>query len=299
MGNIRTIAAALTLLLNVGLVAAANAQDSTLIGMDIPNANGPLNLVTVQTATGQLTTVGTLLPNTTNVGITSNSSGYDSLTNTFSFEYTPSFNNPIQPEQLMTVNATTGQIISNIPFGSADSQPAFLLTPLAPNLGNFTTVNASTSVTTPVITATTGNIQTVNVGTALNVASGATVNMGGNPIQDVGAPVAPTDAATKGYVDASIGGLADTFNSGLNQAFKKIDQNSQGIAIAMAMSGLSLSSDKNAVVGGNVGFYDGKQAVAFQGAIRVTHNVTFNGGIGFGLDDNSPVGARLGFQVEF
>src|SRR5206468_3522631 len=145
--------------------------------------------------------------------------------------------------------------------------------------------------------ATTGNIETVNVGAAFNAASGSAINMGGNRIQNVAVPAAATDAATKGYVDTSISGIASSFNSGLNQAFKKIDQNSQGIAIAMAMSGLSLSANKNAVIGGNVGFYNGKRAAAFQGAIRIDQDVTLNGGIGFGFQDKSQVGGRVGFQV--
>ena len=97
--------------------------------------------------------------------------------------------------------------------------------------------------------------------------------MGGNRIQNVATPTAATDAATKGYVDTSVGGIANSFNNGLNQAFKKIDRNSQGIAIAMAMSGVTLSPDRNAVIGGNFGFYNGKQAVAFQGAIRMDQDL--------------------------
>ena len=150
-------------------------------------------------------------------------------------------------------------------------------------------------MTTGLITATTANIQTVNVGSTLTVASGGTIDMGGNRVQNVGAPIAATDAATKGYVDTAVSGIS----TGLNQAFKKIDQNSQGIAIAMAMSGLTLSADKRAVIGGNLGFYNGKRAVAFQAAIRMDRDVTLNGGIGFGLQDKAQLGGRVGMQVEF
>jgi hypothetical protein len=296
MMNVRMIGAAVAVLLNLGFIAVSRAQESTLIGLQDAGI-GQFSLVTVQTSTGQITPLasaaGVAEVPTTNYG-------YNSVTNTYSFAYYPSVSMDV--ERLRTVSATTGQTISDVELAAIPT-PASVdyqkLAPLAPNLGNFSTVVASTSVTTPVITATTANIQTANIGGAINVATGATVNMGGNTIQDVGNPVAPTDAANKQYVDNAIGGVASSFNSGLNEAFKKIDQNSQGIAVAMAMSGLSLSSDKNALIGGNVGFYDGKQAVAFQGAVRLIHNITFNGGIGFGLDDNSPVGARLGFQVEF
>jgi hypothetical protein len=382
----RITAAAAMMAASAGIFSA-DAQDGTLIGLQQNVSNGPFTLVTVQTSTGQVTTLANE-PGVGNITFGSNS-GYNNLNNTFSFEYNTSVTGPVR---LRTVNAANGQTISDIQTSSASFFPAYdYLTPLTPNLGNFTTldttglatlnsasvtnglsvgggatvggalsatglstlnggvqtttlsttgaatlnsasvtndlavgggatvggalsvnglatlsggvqtttVNAATSVATPSITATTGNIQTVHVGTALTVASGGTVNMGGNRIQNVAAPAVATDAATKGYVDTSVTGIASSFNSGLNQALKKIDQNSQGIAIAMAMSGVSLSPDKNAVIGGNLGFYNGNKAAAFQGAIRMDQNITLSGGLGFGLQDKAQVGGRFGLQVEF
>ncbi len=95
-----------------------------------------------------------------------------------------------------------------------------------------------------------------------------------------------TDAANKAYVDA-----------GLSKAFKEIDKNTQGIAIAMAMGGLALPDSKNFVVGANLGFFDSKQALAIQGAMRLTPYVSVNGGVGMGLDDASTLGGRVGLQV--
>ena len=142
---------------------------------------------------------------------------------------------------------------------------------------------------------TTANIQNVNVGSAFLVAPGATVDLGGNRVQNVGTPVAGSDAASKAYVDSSV----NVLNTGLNQAFKKIDQNTQGIAIAIAMGGLTLSGNKDFAISGNVGFYDSKQALAFQSAIRLGPVVTLNGGVGFGLNDTGKVGGRVGLQAEF
>jgi len=362
---------------------SANAQDGTLIGVQIVNSAIPqFNLVTMQASTGEVTV---LTPESGIREELGGNSGYNNLNNTYSFGYGPLASNS---QRLRTVDATTGKTVSDILLSSDLSSTGYVgLSPLTPNLGNFTTLsttglaalnsasvtndlsvgggatvggalnvtglstlsggvqtttlittglatlnsasvtndlsvgggatvggalsvtglstlsggvqtttlNAATSVTTPLISATTGNIETVNVGTALNAASGSTINMGGNRIQNVAAPSVATDAATKGYVDTAVGGI----NNGLNQAFKKIDRNSQGIAIAMAMSGVTLSPDRNAVIGGNFGFYNGKQAVAFQGAIRMDQDVTLNGGIGFGFQDRSQVGGRVGFQVEF
>jgi len=167
-----------------------------------------------------------------------------------------------------------------------------------------TSVNA-TSVTATTVTATTANLQTanvqtanvqsINVGNSLIVAAGSTVDMGGSIVQNVATPISATDAANKGYVDSKISNLTGS----LNQALKNIDQNTQGIAIAMAMSGMSLSTGKRVAIGGNVGFYNGKQAAAFQAAFRVHENVILNGAIGVGFDSSSYVGGRIGAQVEF
>ena len=174
---------------------------------------------------------------------------------------------------------------------------------------------AATTVTAKTVTATTANLQTVNVSTAFNAASGSTINMGGNVVHNVGAPVAATDAANKGYVDTfvtsantsitninsnltNINANIANLTNGLNQAIRQIDQNTQGIAVAMAMSGLTLSPGKTVAIGGNVGFYNGKQAAAFQAAVRLHPSVILNGAIGIGFD-SSNVGGRVGAQVEF
>jgi hypothetical protein len=83
----------------------------------------------------------------------------------------------------------------------------------------------------------------------------------------------------------------------LAKAFKEIDRNAQGIAIAMAMGGLSLPETKRFALGANLGFFDSKQAIAVQGALRLTPYVSVNGGVGVGLDGDSTMGGRVGAQV--
>ena len=114
--------------------------------------------------------------------------------------------------------------------------------------------------------------------------------MGGNRIQNVGTPVAATDAANKAYVDSA---FADIGN-GLNEAFRKIDQSNEGIALAIAMGGLMMPAGKDFALGANFGFYEDKQAIAAQAAIRLDDTLTLNAGIGLGLDSNT-VGGRVGF----
>jgi hypothetical protein len=130
--------------------------------------------------------------------------------------------------------------------------------------------------------------QTVTATNELSVDPGANVDMGMNRVQGVADPVDPYDAANKRYVDQEI-----------NKAFDEIDKNSEGIALAMAMSGLSLPSNANFAIGAQFGFFDDEQAIAAQGALRLDQNFTLIGGVGVGLGDDSPVGGRIGVQAAF
>ena len=124
------------------------------------------------------------------------------------------------------------------------------------------------------------------IGNHLTVAPGTKISMGNNVVHGVADPEIGSDAANKQYVDA-----------GLSKAFRDIDRNTQGIAIAMAMGGMALPDSKNFALGANLGFFDNKQAMAIQGAMRLTPFVSVNGGIGMGLDDSSTLGGRVGVQV--
>lgn len=112
----------------------------------------------------------------------------------------------------------------------------------------------------------------------ITVASGAPISMGGNRVQDVGTPIGRNDAANKAYVD------------------QEIDQTAEGVAIAMAMGGLALPQGKDFALSANVGFFDDRQAVAAQAALRVNEILYFNGGAGVGLSDNK-VGGRVGLMA--
>jgi hypothetical protein len=126
----------------------------------------------------------------------------------------------------------------------------------------------------------------------MSVAAGAPVDMGGNRVQNVATPIVATDAANKGYVD----GMNAITNDRINQAFRQIDENTEGIAVAIAMGGLTLPQGKDFALGANVGFYDDKQAAAAQAAIRLNEVVSFNAGVGVGFDNNK-VGGRVGFMA--
>ena len=62
----------------------------------------------------------------------------------------------------------------------------------------------------------------------------------------------------------------------------------------LAMGGLMMPAGKDFALGANFGFYEDKQAIAAQAAIRLDDTLTLNAGIGLGLDSNT-VGGRVGF----
>src|SRR5712691_1861819 len=201
----RTLMAA-ALLATVGFFYTY-ARGGTLIGLQELGsggfATGEFNLVTVDTSTGQATV---LAPETGFVSPTGNYS-YDNLNNTYSFTYDTAVTGGT-PIRLRTIDATSGLTVSDVQLSSSSFPAYNELTALAPNLGNFTTlsttglatlnsasvtndlsvggalnvtglstlsggvqtttVNAATSVTTPLITATTGNIEKVNDGADFN-----------------------------------------------------------------------------------------------------------------------------------
>lgn len=158
---------------------------------------------------------------------------------------------------------------------------------------NSTTVNATTVNSTSIVNSGVVTSNSVSIGNGgLTIAAGAPVSAGGNRLQNVAAPVADTDAANKAYVDAQLGGNTAQLTGQINEAFKQIDRNTEGIAIAIALGGLALPHNANFALSANLGIFEDKQALAFQSAIRVV----LNGGIGLGIDSNL-VGGRIGVMA--
>ena len=177
--------------------------------------------------------------------------------------------------------------------------------------GNIVTLNATTANATTLNSTTISNAGATSTGSlavgagGMAVAGGAPVSMGGNRVQNVATPVAATDAANKAYVDAAIGGAniegleaaaLQQQTARINSAFREIDKNTEGIAVAMAMGGLSLPQGKVFAIGANLGMFQDKQAAAAQTLIRLNETLTLNGGVGVGFGTNQ-VGGRVGLMA--
>jgi autotransporter adhesin len=127
------------------------------------------------------------------------------------------------------------------------------------------------------------------------------LNLGGNRVTGLAGPVDASDAATKGYVDGLQSQNANNFNlltSGLNSAFKGIERNSQGVALAIAMGGGFLSDDKDFSLWGAWGNFNGYNAAALQSYIRLNDDTFVNVGLSYGFEE-SLVGTRVGFGIQF
>ena len=119
------------------------------------------------------------------------------------------------------------------------------------------------------------------------------IDMGGKyRVKNLADPVNAGDAVNKGYVD----GVAVSLKTDLNRAFKEIDKTNGGVAIAMALGGLTMPDGKNFAVNASLGFFQDKQAFAAQAAVRVDPNWIINGGIGF-TGEGDQIGGRLGITA--
>lgn len=111
------------------------------------------------------------------------------------------------------------------------------------------------------------------------------------------------DVAAYRASDLNLGGSSELRNdvAGLrkdvNKAFKQIDENTQGIAVAIAMTGaLTLPVNHNFGISANWGNYEGKNAFSSTAALRLSEHLVASGALGVGLDTGS-VGTRLGMQL--
>lgn len=132
-----------------------------------------------------------------------------------------------------------------------------------------------------------------NTYTMSGITSGASRAAQSGPLQVVTTDANGNLASDGGRLFSDIAGLKND----VNRAFREIDKNTEGIAIAIAMGGLSLPDSKAFALSANFGFFDDKQAFAAQAAVRLNETLVMHGAVGTGFNGGGQTGARIGFQA--
>jgi hypothetical protein len=254
-----------------GLTTTNGIQNTGNFTTDTASVNGTLGVAGLTTTNG-IQNTGNITTDTASVNGTLAVAGLtttNGIQNTGNITTdTASVNGTLAVAGLTTTNGI--QNTGNVTTDTANVKGTL-------NVGGQTTTNGIQN---------TGHIQTTTLSTTGDASIGGNLDMTGGRITNLADPINPLDAANKQYVDV-----------GLAKAFKEIDRNTQGIAIAMAMAGLTLPEGKSFALGANMGFFDDKQAVAIQAAIRLSPNLTLTGGFGTGVQDLNTTGGRVGIQA--
>ncbi|MCA9052069.1 MAG: YadA C-terminal domain-containing protein [Planctomycetaceae bacterium] len=132
---------------------------------------------------------------------------------------------------------------------------------------------------------------TSNTYTAPGITSAASTAAQTGPRQ-----VVTTDAAGNLAADTPAGlGLATSGQ--INDLGLGIRENSQGVAMAMALSGIPavLPRDKSYAISSSWGTFNGENAVSLGGAAAVSENLFLSGGASLNAGTRPTAGGRAGF----
>jgi hypothetical protein len=157
---------------------------------------------------------------------------------------------------------------------------------------NAVATSENSSSLGPGATAVAPNSVAIGSGSVNTVANTVSVGSPGNErrITNVEAGISSTDAVNVGQLN----GLAANFNSQITRLDQRIDNTAGGVAMAMALTGSSLPSDKNFAAALNIGAFGGQTAVGISEFLRVSNNVVVSGGVA--LQDRQ-VGGRAGVMM--
>jgi autotransporter adhesin len=102
-------------------------------------------------------------------------------------------------------------------------------------------------------------------------------------------------ASPASAVAGRLASFENEVQSRLVQIDKRIDNNANGVAMAMALTGSSLPAGKKFAVAVNYGTFAGTSAIALSSHLRVSENAVVSGGLSYGVDQNL-FGGRAGVQ---
>lgn len=160
-------------------------------------------------------------------------------------------------------------------------------------MGNGSTVTAAGGVALGMsASVTAANAVAIGAGSVANTPNTVSVGAPGNErrITNVAAGINQTDAVNLGQLQA----LGANVSSQIQRLDQRITNNAGGVAMAMALTGSSLPSDKSFATALNVGSFAGQNALGISQYMRLTNSVVLSGGMAL---QSNQVGGRAGLMV--
>jgi hypothetical protein len=97
----------------------------------------------------------------------------------------------------------------------------------------------------------------------------------------------------------ALGSSLNQMSATLNQHSRRLDENAQGVAMALAMGGIFLPDSKSFALSAGYGTFDGMNAFSAEMALRVDRDAVLTGGLGVGLEGGeapTKLGGRVAVQ---
>ncbi len=86
--------------------------------------------------------------------------------------------------------------------------------------------------------------------------------------------------------------------SRLSSAEDQIEENTEGVAMALALQTPWVPPTQSFALSGGAGAYEGEHAIALGAAFRVDPHIQVEGGVGYGLGEQT-IGGRVGMTVSW
>jgi hypothetical protein len=161
-------------------------------------------------------------------------------------------------------------------------------------LGTVSNTYTTPGITSAASTAAQGAVQ----GVVTTDAQGNLASDGGALQTQVNANVAALGVSATGV--ASNTAAINANSSNINANSRNINENREGVAMAMAIAGAVpyLTQSETFALSGSLGTFDGENAMAFGGRLRLNNKWSVAGGLGMDIDGNNyggTVSARIGW----
>lgn len=145
-------------------------------------------------------------------------------------------------------------------------------------------------------------VLTASINTEVTRAKAAEAVLDGKIVAETNARIAADTAETNARIaaDTALGTrITNETNDRIAADNLLRDQIASSTATAIALGGAVILPDTNFTLSGSVGFYQGAQAIAINGAARISPNTYVTGAFGGGLNKDGKIGGRVGVVIGF